>query len=65
MPSPILCNGPSEARSKKDFFGAGGVIRSFPLSISESFAIVKCGEIRSLSHAAMGGMSKAVNVGTD
>jgi hypothetical protein len=40
-----------EARSKKDFFGAGGVMDSFPLSISESFAIVKCFEIRSLSHA--------------
>jgi hypothetical protein len=39
-----------EARSKKDFFGAGGVIDSFPLSISESFAIVQCFEVRSLSH---------------
>jgi hypothetical protein len=34
-----------ETRSKKDFFGAGGVIDSFPLPISESFAFVKCGEI--------------------
>jgi hypothetical protein len=39
-----------EARSRKDFFGAGGVIVSLPLSVSESFAIVKCCEIRSLSH---------------
>jgi hypothetical protein len=51
MPSLNLWNGPSEARSKKDFFGAGGVIDSFPLSTSETFAIVECCEICSLSHA--------------
>jgi hypothetical protein len=54
MPSQNLCNGPSEpVRSwiQEGFLGAGGVIDSFPLSISESFAIVKCCEIRSLSHA--------------
>jgi hypothetical protein len=34
----------------KDFFGAGGVIVSLPLSVPESFPIVKCSEIRSLSH---------------
>jgi hypothetical protein len=53
MSSPIRCNGPSElveARSK-GFFGAGGVIDSFPLSISKSFAFVQFYEIRSLSHA--------------
>jgi hypothetical protein len=40
-----------EARSNKDFFSTAGVINSFPLSISEAIAIVKCCEIRSLNHA--------------
>jgi hypothetical protein len=39
------------AQSTKDFFDAGGVISSLPVSVSESFAIVQWCKIRSSSHA--------------
>jgi hypothetical protein len=44
----------SEARSKKGLFDAGGVIASLPLSMSQSFAILKWCEICALSHAIDG-----------
>jgi hypothetical protein len=53
MPSPNLCNGPSEPirSSIPEDLRCWESNRFFTFTISESFAIVKCCEIRSLSHA--------------